>query len=146
MSRKKKSRTHPTPSTAGDAPAGWGQNIAVMAVAGALIAGSFVPAMFIGRTHHALVEDLKIPIWQAIAIEIVGGAAIGAVAGVIYPMTRYGLAGRLAFGTLVGAMISVPLGFMLDALSLTTTAATAGLGLIATAGSAFQDWMKRPRA
>jgi len=145
MSRKKKSHA-PTPATTGDAPLSWGQNIAVMTVAGAFIAGTFVPAMFVGRTHHALVEDLKIPIWEAIAIVIVGGAVVGAIAGAAYPMTRFGLMGRLAFGTLIGAMVSVPMGLVLDGLSLTLTAAIAGLGLIGTAGSAFQDWMKRPRS
>lgn len=126
-------------------PATWGQNVATMAVVGAMVAGGLVLIMLLrgGRNTRPILDVLAMPVWEAVAILLGAGVACGALAGVIYPVTRLGLAGRLVFGGSVGAMVSVPLGLVLNGMSLGFAAVCALVGAFATAGMALQERARR---
>jgi hypothetical protein len=146
VSRKK----HSIKKSAGDTapPTTWGQDVATMSAVGAMLGGGVALLMVLRVTRNTspLLDELTIPAWEAVAILIGAGAVAGALAGVAYPLTRLGLPGRLAFGALVGALASVPFGLVVNGLSFPFAAICAAVGAFATAGSALQEWMKRPRA
>ncbi len=131
-----------------DPPLKYPQHIWYGAVLGAILGALFAGMMLMrfSRISRPLMDQLTVPVWLAILIEIAGGAVLGAVGGAAFPLARIGLIGKLAYAAFLGAMIAVVIS-TLTGLSLGNLASVAGtalggaaLAVFVTGGVTFQTW------